>query len=200
MRDVLFMYTIIYHYSMKWYTPIFISSSMWFSLYSSLYFLVYACENYLSSKIYFQCFFLASLIIALELLFLHGIRAIGSTTLKSSTWYRSAMLIKFYRVEELYVLSSRVHLVSYPSLKKSLSSLQDFLLICFAGCREYLLEHINKFNMDSKVPLLSPFNYSDWNQRWVHTWRGNVYLMSPLVHWANLSLMKRRLFGWIIVI
>ena len=38
MRDVLFMYTIIHHYSMEGYTPIFISLFMWFSLYSSLYF------------------------------------------------------------------------------------------------------------------------------------------------------------------
>ena len=46
MRDVLFMYTIIHNYSMEGYTPIFISSFMQFSLFSSLYFPVYACENY----------------------------------------------------------------------------------------------------------------------------------------------------------
>ena len=34
---------------------------------------MYSCENYISSKIYFQCFFLASLLIALELLFLQPI-------------------------------------------------------------------------------------------------------------------------------
>ena len=33
---------------------------------------MYACENYLSSKIYFQCFLLEYLLIALEILFLHG--------------------------------------------------------------------------------------------------------------------------------
>ena len=49
--------------------------------------------------------------------------------------------------------------ISYPSLKKSL---QDFLLVCFAGCREYLLEHIKNFYMDSKFPLLYPFNYAYW--------------------------------------
>ena len=38
MRDVIFMYTIIHHHSMEGYTPIFISSFMWFSLFSSLYF------------------------------------------------------------------------------------------------------------------------------------------------------------------
>ena len=53
--------------------------------------------------------------------------------------------------------------VSYPSLKKSLSILQYFLLVCFTGCREYLLEHIKKFNMYSKVSLLYPFIYADWN-------------------------------------
>ena len=37
MRDVLFMYTIIHDYSMEAYTPIFISSFMWFGLFSSLY-------------------------------------------------------------------------------------------------------------------------------------------------------------------
>ena len=77
MRDVLFMYAIIHHYSMEGYTPIFISSFMWFSLYYSLYFPVYACENYLSRKIYFMCFFLAYLFIALKILFLHGIIAQG---------------------------------------------------------------------------------------------------------------------------
>ena len=55
--------------------------------------------------------------------------------------------------------------VSYPSLKKSLSSLQDFILVCFVGCRKYLLEHIKKFNMDSKVHLLYPFNYADWKPK-----------------------------------
>ena len=51
---------------------------------------VYSSESYLSSKIYFMCFFLASriyLLIALKLLFLHGIRATWITTLQSSTWY-----------------------------------------------------------------------------------------------------------------
>ena len=38
MRYVLFMYTIIHHSSMEGYTPIFISSFMWFNLFSSLYF------------------------------------------------------------------------------------------------------------------------------------------------------------------
>ena len=38
MRNVLFMYTIIHNYSMEGYMPIFISSFMWFSLFSSLYF------------------------------------------------------------------------------------------------------------------------------------------------------------------
>ena len=38
------------------------------------------------------------------------------------------------------------------------------------------------------------------SQRLSHTWRGNVSLMSPLVLWVNLSLMKRTLNGCIIVI
>ena len=44
--------------------------------------------------------------------------------------------------------------------------LQDFppSSIC-ASFREYLPYHIKKFNMDSKVPLLSPFNYDDWNPK-----------------------------------
>ena len=37
-EDVLFMYTIVNHYWIKWYTSIFISSFMWFSLFSPLYF------------------------------------------------------------------------------------------------------------------------------------------------------------------
>ena len=37
-RDVLFMYTIIHHYSMEGWTLIFISSFMWFGLFSSLLF------------------------------------------------------------------------------------------------------------------------------------------------------------------
>ena len=36
MRYVLFMYTIIHHYSMEGYTPIFIYLFMWFGLFSSL--------------------------------------------------------------------------------------------------------------------------------------------------------------------
>ena len=43
--------------------------------------------------------------------------------------------------------------------------LQDFLLVCFAGCIEYLLEHIKKFNMGSKVSLLYPFKYADWKPK-----------------------------------
>ena len=42
-------------------------------------FIVYACKNYLNNKIYFLCFFLASLLIELELLFLHGIKALLHT-------------------------------------------------------------------------------------------------------------------------
>ena len=78
---------------------------------------------------------------SIDLLFLHGIIA--------------TRLIEFYKVEERF----------QSPMKKSLSSLQDFLLVCFAGCREYLLDHMNNFNMDSKVPLLSPFNNPDWNPK-----------------------------------
>ena len=46
-----------------------------------------------------------------------------------------------------------------------MSILQDFLLVFSAGWREYLLEHINNFYMDSKGPLLSPFNYADWKSK-----------------------------------
>ena len=38
MRDVLFIYITIHHYSVEGYNPIFISSFMWFNFYSSLYF------------------------------------------------------------------------------------------------------------------------------------------------------------------
>ena len=65
-------------------------------LFFSLFFLC-MLVRILSSKIYFLCFFLESLLIALIYYFLHGIRATGSTTLPSST---ATMLIKFYRVEE----------------------------------------------------------------------------------------------------
>ena len=41
---------------------------------------LYACENYLSRKLYFMCFFLASLLISLKLLFWHGINTQGSST------------------------------------------------------------------------------------------------------------------------
>ena len=74
---------------MEGFTPVFISSFMWFSLFLLSIFPVYACENYLSSKIYFQCFFLEYLIIKLELLFLHGIRA-------------TRFIYYFYRVEECF--------------------------------------------------------------------------------------------------
>ena len=37
-----------------------------------------------------------------------------------STWYQSARLFKFNKVEEIFVLSIRVHPTSYSSLKKSL--------------------------------------------------------------------------------
>ena len=51
LRDALFIYTIIHHYSMEGYTPIFISSFMWFDLFPSLYFSrVCLCEL---SGIYF---------------------------------------------------------------------------------------------------------------------------------------------------
>ena len=56
MRDVLLMYTIIHHYSMEGCTPIFISSFMWFMC---------MLVTILSSKIYFMCFFLESLLIAI---------------------------------------------------------------------------------------------------------------------------------------
>ena len=65
MREDIFMYTIIHNYSMEGYTPIFISSFMWFSLFSSLYFSCVCFVRILSSKIYFLCFLLASLHIAL---------------------------------------------------------------------------------------------------------------------------------------
>ena len=83
----------------------------------------YDCENYLSGKIHFMCFFLASLLIALELLFLHGIGAQGFS---SSIELRSASSLLSLFEEELDL------------------SLQDFLLVLFlAGCGEFLLERIN---------------------------------------------------------
>ena len=133
-------YLCIHNYSMEGYTPIFISSFMWFSLFSSLYFFLCMLVRVLSSKIYFLCFFLASLLIALVYYFymvsklqgaqpfhlLHGIRATWSTTLPSSTKYQ-------IRKVDQVLQSWGAHPVFYPSLKKSLSSLQDFLLILF--CR-----------------------------------------------------------------
>ena len=64
MRDVIFMYIIIHNYSMEGYTPIFISSFMWFSLFLLSIFLC-MLVRILSRNIYFLSFFLASLHIAL---------------------------------------------------------------------------------------------------------------------------------------
>ena len=117
MRDVHYMYTIIHHYSMEEYTPIFISSFMWFSLFLLSIFLC-MLVRILSSKIYFLCFFLASLHIE--------------------------FIYYFYMVSELQVWSSSTELRSTSSLLSlSEEELQDFLLVCFAGCRDLILEHIN---------------------------------------------------------
>ena len=89
MRDVLFIYTISHHYSIKGYTPISISSFMWFSLFFFSLFFLCIFVRILSIKIYFLWFFLAYFLIALELLFLHGIRATGTTTFPFPTWYQS---------------------------------------------------------------------------------------------------------------
>ena len=91
------------------------------SLFFSLFFMC-MLVRILSSKIYFLCFFLASLHIAL--------------------------IYYFYVLSEQQGWSSSIELRSASSLlslslKKSLSSLQDFLLVCFAGCRDFILEHIN---------------------------------------------------------
>ena len=56
------------------------------SLFSSLFFLC-MLMIILSRKIYFLCFLLASLLIALKLLLLHGIRDIGRKNFQSSTCY-----------------------------------------------------------------------------------------------------------------
>ena len=50
-------------------------------------FLVYVCKNYLSRKIYFMCLFLTYLLIALEILCLHGIRAQGCSSSKNLRRY-----------------------------------------------------------------------------------------------------------------
>ena len=65
MRDVLFMYNIIHNYSMEGYTPI---NHLFIHVIQSLFFsLVFLCMfvRILSTKIYFMCFFLASLLISL---------------------------------------------------------------------------------------------------------------------------------------
>ena len=103
-------------------------------------FLVNACENYLVPRSTSCDFFLA-----LELLFLHGIRdllhGIRATGFQA---YFSARLLKFYKAEEPFVLSIRAHLVSYSSLKESLNWAYMFspCFIC-SGFREYILDRIN---------------------------------------------------------
>ena len=80
MRGVLFMYTIIHNYSMEvQYSFIHSCDSVSFLL---SIFPVYACENYLSRKIFVLCFFLKSLLIAFELLV---IQSLEKSTLLGNT-------------------------------------------------------------------------------------------------------------------
>ena len=61
---------------------------------------VYVCENYLSSKIYFLCFFLASFLIALIYYFYMVSDLQGEQPFHLLHGIRAARLIKFYRVDE----------------------------------------------------------------------------------------------------
>ena len=89
---------------------------------------IYSCENYLSSKIYFLCFFLAYFIIALEPLFLHGIRAQACS---SSIDLRS------------YLFSLAEHIRSHiPLRRRACLTYNIFSQFFFAGCSEFLLECI----------------------------------------------------------
>ena len=88
------------------------------SLFFSLFFLC-MLVRILSSKIYFLFFFLASLHIAL--------------------------IYYFYMVSELQgwsIISTELRSAS-SLLSLSEEELQDFLLVCFAGCRYFILGHIN---------------------------------------------------------
>ena len=102
------------------------------SLFFSLFF-VCMLVRILSSKIYFMLFFLASFLIALIYYFYMVSYLQGAQPFH---------LLQSSKVDQV-LQSWGAHLVSYPSLKKRLSSLQDFLLACFAGCRDFILEHVN---------------------------------------------------------
>ena len=157
---------------MEGYTPIFISSFMWFSLFLLSIFLC-MLVRILSSKIYLLWFLLDSFPIAFI--------------------YYLYMVLEHHFDQVLQ--SWGVHPVSYPSVKKSLFSLQYFLLVCFVGCREYLLEHINKFNMDSKFSLLSPFNYADWKPKMSAYLKRQCLFDVSNGALSEPTLMKRRLIG-----
>ena len=103
------------------------------SLYSSLYFPCAYLWELSYSKIYLMCFFFASRLyfyMVAELQFLHGIRAQGCS---SSTELRSY----------IFSLSERIQ-SPIPLWRRALFNLTIFSpsFIC-AGCKEFLLEHIN---------------------------------------------------------
>ena len=83
----------VHYYSSLFNGRIHTNIHLFIHVIQSLFFsLVFLCMlvRILSSKIYFPCFFLAYMFIALKLLFLHGIRATGRKTLQYSTWYHSS--------------------------------------------------------------------------------------------------------------
>ena len=119
MRDVLFMYTIIHHYSIEGFTPIFISSS---------------CDSVSFFSLFFLCMLVRIILVARSN---SREASISIWYERTPTWYQSTRLFKFNRFEELYVLSIKVHPLLYPSLKKSLFlSLQYFLLVFFVQVAE----------------------------------------------------------------
>ena len=148
------------------------------SLFSSLYFPVHACENYLSIKIYFMCFLLVSLLMAL--------------------------IYYFYMVLEHKV--SQVlqrwgaHPVSYPSLKKSLSTLQDFLLVLFCRMQRLSPRQYQRIQYGFKSSSTISFQLCWLESQDEHIIEEEMSLWSLHWHWVNLSLMKRILNGLVIVI
>ena len=80
-------------------------------------FLVYACENYLSRNIYFIYFFLEYLLIALELLFLHGIRVQGCPILISFD-VNFACLISNFAIVGVLSLGFNFHINSTSLIGK----------------------------------------------------------------------------------
>ena len=107
----------------------------------STWYHIFACDIYLSSKIYLRCFFLESWVIELELLFLHGVISL----LYAIRVYGCLSSI------ELRITSSLLSL----SKEELDLSLRDFLVVFFVGCWELLSASSKQYGFSFKYNLES---------------------------------------------